>query len=115
VKKAFDDLRVGDRVTVRYAESAVIRLRRDAKLREVRNTTDEARKTGNDHVIDQQTAVVRIENIDSQGQTVTYRTADNQKMMRIVQDKKLLEGLRPGDVVEVTLTRERALTIAPAR
>jgi hypothetical protein len=113
--KAFDNLRVGDRVTVRYLESAVVRLRRGAKLQEPRNTTDGARKAGNDNVMDQQTAVVKIENVDSQGQTVTYRTSDNRKMIRIVQDKKLLEGLRPGDEVEVTLTYERAVSIEPAR
>lgn len=113
--KGFDDLKVGDKVTVRYVESAVVRLRRDAKLQEAHDTTEEARKAGNDNVIEQLRAVVTIENIDSQGQTITYRTRDDQKMMRVVPDKKLLEGLRPGDRVEVTLTRERAISIEPAR
>ena len=32
-----------------------------------------------------------------------------------MQDKKLLDGLHAGDRIEVTLTRERALSITPAR
>jgi hypothetical protein len=36
-------------------------------------------------------------------------------MMHVVQDKKLLDGLHVGDRIEVTLTRERALSIKPVR
>ena len=35
--------------------------------------------------------------------------------MHMVADKKLLEGLHPGDRIEVTVTRERAISIEPAR
>jgi hypothetical protein len=113
--KAFDDLKVGDVVTVRYVESAVVRVRRDAKLAEPHDTTEDARKAGNENVVEQLRAVVTVESIDSQGQTITYRTRDDQKMMRVVPDKKLLEGLHPGDRIEVTLTRSRAISIEPAR
>ena len=113
--KAFDDLKAGDKVTVRYVESVVVRLRRGAKLQEVRDTTEEAQKAGNENVIEQLSGVVTIESIDSQRQAVTYRTRDNLKSMRLVQDRTLLEGLRPGDQVEVTLTRERAISIERAR
>jgi Cu/Ag efflux protein CusF len=112
--KAFDALKVGDVVRVRYLESVVVQVRRDAKLVDVRDSTDEA-KTTNSDVIHQLRAVVRIEDIDSQGLTVTYRTSDGRKMMHVVQDKKLLDGLHVGDRIEVTLTRERALSINPAR
>ena len=104
--KAFDALKVGDVVTVRYVESVVVQVRRDAKLADVRDSTDEAKKT-NANVIHQLRAVVTVEEIDSQGLTVTYRTSDGRKMMHFVQDKKLLDGLHAGDRIEVTLTRER--------
>ena len=54
---------------------------------------------------------VTIEEVDPQGLTVTYRTKDNRKHMRAVTDKRLLAGIRPGDRVEVTMTRERAVSI----
>ena len=112
--KAFDALKAGDVVTVHYLESVVVQVRRDAKLADVVDSTNEAKET-NSNVIHQLRAVVRIEEIDSQGLTVTYRTSDGRKMMHVVQDKKLLDGLHVGDRIEVTLTRERALSITPAR
>ena len=54
---------------------------------------------------------VTIEEVDPQALTVTYRSKDNRKIMRAVSDKRLLAGIRPGDRVEVTMTRERAVSI----
>ena len=108
---AFNDLKVGDVVTVRYVESVIVQVRRDAKPTEVRDTTNEARKTGDQQVVSQLKAVVTIESVDSQGLFVTYRTHDNRRVVRAVTDKRLLEGVRPGDRVEVTLTRDRAVSV----
>jgi hypothetical protein len=113
--KAFDQLRPGDMVTVRYVESVVVQVRRDAKPREARDTTEEARKAGKTDVYHQANVVVTVESIDTQGQTLTYRTHDNRKAAHVVFDKKLLEGLRPGDKIEITLTRERAISVQSAR
>jgi hypothetical protein len=46
---------------------------------------------------------------------VTYRTHDNRRVVRAVTDKRLLEGVHPGDRVEVTLTRDRAVSIERGR
>jgi hypothetical protein len=107
----FDDLKVGDVVTVRYIESVIVQVRRDVKPTEVRDTTTEARKAGDQHVVSQLKAVVTIESVDSQGLFVTYRTHDNRRVVRAVTDTRLLEGVRPGDRVEVTLTRDRAMSV----
>jgi hypothetical protein len=112
---AFDDLKVGDVVTVRYVESVIVQVRRDAKPTEVRDTTKEALKAGDEHVVSQLKAVVTIESVDSQRLFVTYRTHDNRRVVRAVTDKRLLEGVRPGDRVEVTLTRDRAVSVEPRR
>ena len=95
-------------------ESVVVKVRRDAKLEDARDTTEEAKKT-NKNVFHQARAVVTVEGIDSQGQTITYRTRDDRKMMHVVQEKKLLDGLHVGDRIEVTLTRERAIAIDRVR
>ena len=42
--KAFDALKVGDVVTVHYLESVVVQVRRDAKLADVVDSTNEAKK-----------------------------------------------------------------------
>ncbi len=112
--KELDDLRVGDRVTVRYVDSAIVKVRPGAKPSEARDTTEEARKAGGEQVVSQVQAVVTIERIDRDG-FVTYRTHDNMLATRAVADKRLLEGLHAGDTIEITLTRERAVSIERAR
>ena len=111
----FDDLKVGDVVTVRYTESLIVEVRPDAKPGPIQNTTSAARSGGNEHAVEQLKAVVTIESIDPQGLFVTYRTHDQRRIMRPVRDKALLEGLRPGDRVEITRTYARAVSIEKGR
>ena len=113
--KAFDDLKAGDVITVRYAESVVVQVRPGAALSDPRDVTAEAQKAGNEQVIQQLRAVVTVEGIDPQGLSIEYRTKDGRKLMRPVTDKRLLEGLHVGDRIEVTLTRERAVSIERVR
>ena len=114
--KAFDNLKVGDVVTVRYTESVVVQVRPNAKLTELQDTTAAAQKAGGDaNVVQQQKRIVTIEDIDSQGLLVSYRTHDNQRRVHPVQNKALLEGLHRGDRIEITLTQARAVSIEPKR
>ena len=113
--KAFDELQTGDVVTVRYVESVVVQVRPNATLSDLRDTTAEAKKAGQANVLEQQKTVVTVESIDPQGQAITYRTAAGMKIMRVVNDKRLLQGLHPGDRIEVTSTRERAISIEKRR
>ena len=113
--KAFDDLKVGDVVTVRYTESVVVQVRPNAKLTELQDTTAAAHKAGDASVVQQQKRIVTIEDIDSQGLFVTYRTHDNQRGIHPVQNKALLKGLKRGDRVEITLTQARAVSIERKR
>jgi hypothetical protein len=107
----FDELRVGDVVVIRFAESVIVQVQPNAQPSAVRDTTDEARTARGDQVVTQAKVVVTVENIDSQRMLVSYRMQDGQRAVRGVNDKRLLEGLRPGDRVEITVTRERAVEI----
>ena len=111
----FDDLRVGDVVTLRYTESVVVQVRPGAKLTDVQDTTEQAQKPRDDQVLQQLKTIVMIEEIDPQRLFVTYRTRDNQRVTRGVQDKKLLEGIRSGDRVEITMTLAHAVSIERRR
>ena len=113
--KAFDDLEVGDVVTVRYIESVVVQVRPNAKLTELQDTTAEARKAGDATIVQQQKRIVTFEDVDAQGLFVTYRTHDNQRGVHPVQNKELLKGLRRGDRIEITLTQARAVSIERKR
>ena len=112
---AFDDLQVGDEVTVRYTESVIVNLRPDARPSPRRDTTAEAVKAQGSDVIEQMTIVVTIESIDSQRLFVGYRTHDNMRGRYPVKNRELLDGIRSGDRVEITLTRARAVHIERKR
>jgi hypothetical protein len=112
--KAFDSLKKGDVVTVRYIESVVVQVRPNAKLTALQDTTTEAQKA-DANVLQQQKRIVTIEDIDSQGLFVTYRTQDNTRGVHPVQNKELLEGIRRGDRVEITLTQARAVSIEASK
>jgi hypothetical protein len=107
----FDELKVGDTVTVRYVESTIVAVKPQAALSKPRDTTDEARRAGKKDVIAEEKAVVVIEGFDSQRLFVTFRWENGSRMVRAVSDPRLVEGLRVGDRVEVTLTRERAISV----
>ena len=113
--KAFDDLKVGDVITVRYVESVVVQVRPGAALSDARDVTAEAQKAGNGQVLDQQKAVVKVESVNPQGLSIEYRRQDGPEVVREVPDRRLLEGLHVGDRIEVTFTRERAVSIERAR
>ena len=112
--KAFDELKVGDVVTARYTESIIVAVTPNAKLSAPKDTTAAA-KAANENVLEQYKTVVTIENIDPQRLFVRYRTQDNQLTMHTVRNKSLLDGIRVGDRVEVTLTRARAVSIERQR
>ena len=80
--KAFDDLKAGDVITVRYVESVVVQVRPGAALSDARDVTAEAQKAGNGQVLQQQKAVVKVESINPQGLSIEYRTKDGQKVVR---------------------------------
>jgi hypothetical protein len=111
----FDDLKAGDRVIGRVRESIVVSTRPGLRPRPLTDTTAQAANTArgpeDPKVTQQLTAVVTIESIDRKTQSVIYKTADNRRIVRAVADAQLLDGLKPGDVVEVTLTRERVIEL----
>jgi len=116
--KTFDQLRSGDTITVRISESVVVAVRPNARMTVLEDNTAAAKKgpdAANTDVMQQLKAVVRVETVDLASQVITYKTADNRNVMRQVTDRKLLEGLKRGDTIEITYTRERAIEITKNR
>jgi hypothetical protein len=116
--KMFDEVKLGDTLKVRIVDSVVVAVRPNATPKVVTDTTAEARKENADNrgeVQQQLKMIVTIESVDAQKQMVVYKTADNRSVMRAVSDPHLLEGLKRGDLVEVTFTRERAIELTRER
>jgi hypothetical protein len=116
--KLFDELKTGDRITVRVTESVIVAVRPGGKPSVPVDTTASATPSGpsgKSDVIQQLKAAVTIQSVDRSQNLVAYRTADNTRAVRLVLNPQLLEGLKPGDVVEITYTRERAVDLQRAR
>ena len=116
--KLFDELRTGDRITVRVSEEVIVAVRPGAKPSEAVETTGTATSrdpSGRSEVLQQLKATVKIESVDRRQNVVVYTTSLNLRVTRAVADPRLLEGLKAGDVIEITYTRERAVDVQRAR
>ena len=116
--KVFDELKTGDKIAVRLSESIIVAVRPGAKPSLPVNTTPSASSSdpsGKSEVLYQVKATVTIESVDRSQNLVVYKTADNLRLTRVVGEPRLLEGLKAGDVVEITYTRERAVDVQRAR
>jgi len=116
--KLFDELKTGDRVTVRQSQSVIVAVRPGTKPSLPVDTTAAATSrdpSGRSEVLQQLKAAVTVERVDRSKGLIVYKTSDNQRAMRTVVDPRLLEGLNAGDVIEITYTRERAVDLQRAR
>ena len=113
--RLFDQLKPGDKVLARIRESVIVSARPGLKPQLTVDTTAEAAKKPRDatepKLLQQLKAVVTIDSVDPAAGLVTYKTADNRRLIRAVLDRSLLADLKPGDVVEVTLTRESVVQL----
>ena len=110
----FRELKAGDTVLVRIVESIVVEARPGAKTTGIVDTTAAAKKApaaAQSDVLQQLKAVVTIESVDLPSQMIVYKGLDNRRVQRQVRDPRLLDGLKAGDVVEITYTRERAIAL----
>jgi hypothetical protein len=115
---AFDQLQRGDRVAIGFYDSYIVEVTPQARMKPVENTTAEAQKKldrPDIAILQQLRIVVTIDEIDRRNNTVTYHDVTNRRVMRGVQNPKLLDELKPGDVVTITSTRARAARIEKQR
>jgi hypothetical protein len=111
----FNALKVGDTVSFRYYESVATAIRRSsgdapAASGNAGVTRTPGAKPGGT-IAQQLTTTVTIEAIDPKIPSVTVKTADGNKLSFKVQDKKNIEGYKPGDKVDVTYTQALAISV----
>jgi hypothetical protein len=115
---AFDQLQRGDRVAIGFYDSYIVEVTPRARMKPVEDTTAEAQKQldkPETAILQQLRLVVTIDEIDRRNNTVTYHDVSNRRVLRGVQNPKLLDELKPGDVVTITYTRARAARIEKQR
>ena len=114
----FNELKVGDRVTIRYHESVVSAIKKPGAAAKPQESfaitrTPGARPGGT--IAQQMTATVSIVSLDPKVPSATVKTGDGHQMSFKVADAKNLEGYKAGDVVEITYTQAVAISVAPGK
>ena len=113
----FDQLNSGDVVTVRYYDSVIVEVTPGERMTSIEDTTSAAQKMvdrPDAHILQQTRLVVTIDTLDVENAAVTYHGFDNRRVFRVVRDRRLMEGVKPGDVVTITFTRAQAVAITKA-
>src|SRR5262245_14102716 len=95
----FDQLSRGDHISVRLYDSYIVEVTPRARMAPVADTTAEAQKklnTAETTVVQQLQLVVTVDEINRRDNTVIYHTVDNRRVLRAVQDPKLLQQVKVG-------------------
>lgn len=114
----FDQLKVGDTITATYREALVFQVR---KAGGPAPTTGAV--AGGGRLQDapgglvgiQETTTVTVKAVDMNVPTVTVVTADGRTLTRKIADKKNLEGVVPGDRIDITYTRGLLVIAEPPK
>jgi Cu/Ag efflux protein CusF len=114
--KRFDELKVGDTITVRYYESIAYAIRKPGQpsgLPAAAGTKitrgQGARPSGT--IARQETATVTIKAIEPKTPSVTVLTEDGRTVSFKVEDKNNLKDVKVGDKVEVTYTEAAMISV----
>ena len=105
----FEEFKVGDTVRTTYIESVVLQIRK-AGEKPGETTTDAAVTRGEGPLPAgtmgvQDKMTVTVKSIDAEAPSITVTTADNRTVTRRVENKKNLEGVQVGDLIDITYTR----------
>jgi hypothetical protein len=106
--KRFNELKVGDVIRATYYESLVFQLRKPgAAAAPSGSTSAVARlKDAPGGVIGtQETTTVTVKAVDMKTASLTVVTPDGRTMTRKIAEPKNLEGVAPGDRIEITYTQ----------
>ncbi len=113
--KRFDALKVGDTVTFNYQESVALALTKSTSPMPAASaspvvTSYPGKKPGG-QITQTLMTTVTVQSIDKSKPSVTVKTADGRVISMLVQDPSILNGVKPGDVVQVTYSQALAITV----
>jgi Cu/Ag efflux protein CusF len=105
----FNELKVGQRVSITYYESLVLQLLKPgekgggASLEAALNRAKSELPAGT--LATQDKATVTVKAVDMAVPSITVVTQDGRTVTRKIEEKKYLEGVKPGDKIDITFTR----------
>jgi hypothetical protein len=115
----FNELKVGDKIKMTYYESMVFQLRKpgdpvdkasdDAALTRARSALPGGTLTV------QQKRTVTVKAVDPSIPSITVVTEDGRTVTRKIEDKKNLDGVKPGDRIDITYTQALVTSVIAAK
>jgi Cu/Ag efflux protein CusF len=115
--KRFDELKVGDKVSMAYYESRVYRLRKpgDPPLSAGGSAVTPAKSALPGATVSKQTtATVTVKSVDQNVGTITVTTKDGRVISRKVDDKSNLTGVKAGDQIDIIYTEALLVSVERA-
>ena len=116
--KRFNELKVGDKVNLRYYESIVYQLKKEGAS--ARDAGEVAMKgaggaSPGGTLAQQITMTVTVVSVDPAAPSITVKTQNGDVVTRKVEDKKNLEGVAAGDRIVITYTQALLASVEPAK
>jgi hypothetical protein len=115
----FNELKVGQRVNITYYESLVLQLVKPGEpgggqsLEAALNRAKSALPAGS--ISTQEKATVTVKAVDMTIPSLTVTTPDGRTVTRKIEQKKYLEGVKPGDKIDITMTRAFVTSVENAK
>jgi Cu/Ag efflux protein CusF len=109
----FDQLKVGDTIKATYYESLVFQLKKPGAPAATAGAVvggGRLKDTPGGAIGTQETTTVTVKAVDMNVPSITVVTADGRTLTRKIADKKNLEGVNPGDKIDITYSQ--ALVVA---
>jgi Cu/Ag efflux protein CusF len=117
--KRFDELKVGDKIKATYYESVVYQLRKPGEPEKAANDSAKMTKgTGgapSATLARQANDTVEVVSVDPATPAITVKTSGGSTITRKIKDKKNIEGLKPGDKIDITYTQAALISVVPAK
>lgn len=104
----FNQLKVGDTIKATYYESLVFQVRKPNSPSTPPSDAvagGRIKEVPGGAIGTQQTRTVTVKAVDMNAPSITVTTADGRTMTRKIGDKKNLEGVNPGDRIDITYTQ----------
>jgi hypothetical protein len=115
----FAQIKVGDKVHMKYAEAMTLELKKEGKavVGRTESTSIERAKPGEKPAAlmkRETSAVVNVVNVDAAKKMVTVKTAKGELVDLPIQDPEQLKLIKKGDQVQATYTEALAVSLEPA-
>jgi Cu/Ag efflux protein CusF len=114
----FNELKVGDTIKATYYESLVFQLRKPGAPAATAGAVaggGRLKDAPGAAVGTQETTTVTVKAVDMNVPSITVVTADGRTLTRKIAEKKNLEGVNPGDTIDITYTQALVVAAEPGK